>query len=273
MSVPLSGGAYSTRRGAVKLLADMQIKHVKANGFNFQSGNGLLGNGLANNPLKVDTNWIEANFINSKYWQFSQVGDPTDQELPISGSYFSVSYPYGNEVYRPSAFVEGNGDMRILRHVTNGEDQRVVYSVWKNYRQTTIDKIRHTDNVYTIPGLFPDEYIHNVFQMSSQAMLAEVWTESFGFKEYIFINLNGTSIGAHHTFIRLGDGPLGIFNRLSGFTQQQRRSIFRSTNIMAAIVSGRRFILAQDDARSLPADQKPAGQLRHSSAGLFLSQR
>ena len=163
----LSGGTYSTRRGAVKLLADMQIKYIKANGFNFQSGNGLLGNGLVNNPLKVDTNWIDANFINSKYWQFSQVGDPSDQELPISGSYFSVSYPYGNEVYRPTAFVEGNGDMRILRHVTNGEDQRVVYSVWKNYRQTTIDKIRHTDNVYTIPGLFPDEYIHNVFQMSS----------------------------------------------------------------------------------------------------------
>ena len=250
MSVPLSGGTYSTRRGAVKLLADMQIKYIKANGFNFQSGNGLIGNGLVNNPLKVDTNWIDANFINSKYWQFSQVGDPTDQELPISGSYFSVSYPYGNEVYRPTAFVEGNGDMRILRHVTNGEDQRVVYSVWKNYRQTTIDKIRHTDNVYTIPGLFPDEYIHNVFQMSSQAMIAEVWTESFGFKEYIFINLNGTSIGRHHTFIRLGDGPLGIFNRLSGFTLQQRRSIFRATNIMAAIVSGRRFILAQGTAGS-----------------------
>ena len=250
VSVPLGNGKFATRQAALSRMADMQIKYIRGNSFNFQSNNGLMGNGTAGNPLAVDVNWVESNFINSKYWHFSQIGDPTDQELPISGSYFSVSYPYGNEVYRPTAFVEGNGDMRILRHVTNGEGQRVVYSVWKNYRQTTIDKIRHTDNVYTIPGLFPDEYIHNVFQMSSQAMIAEVWTESFGFKEYIFINLNGTSIGTYHTFIRLGDGPLGIFNRLSGFTLQQRRSIFRATNIMAAIVSGRRFILAQGAAGS-----------------------
>lgn len=242
VSVPLGNGQFATRQAALSRMADMQIKYIRGNSFNFQSNNGLMGNGTAGNPLAVDVNWVESNFINSKYWHFSQIGDPTDTDLTISGSYLSVNYPYGVDYYASTAFVEGNGDLRILKHVTNGEDFRVTYATWKNYRKSQITDMRITDTVYRPPGLASGEYIHNVFGMSSRAMLAEIWV-GVDFKEYVFINLNGTAVAEYHTFVRLGNNPLTVFTGYTPYTDAFKKQCFRSTNVIATILGGRKFLV------------------------------
>lgn len=242
VSVPLGNGKFATRQAALSRMADMQIKYIRGNSFNFQSNNGLMGNGTAGNPLAVDVNWVESNFINSKYWHFSQIGDPTDTDLTISGSYLSVNYPYGVDHYGSTAFVEGNGDLRILKHVTNGEDFRVTYATWKNYRKSQIADMRITDTVYRPPGLASGEYIHNVFGMSSRAMLAEIWV-GVDFKEYVFINLNGTAVAEYHTFVRLGNNPLTVFTGYAAYNDAFKKQCFRSMNVIATILGGRKFLV------------------------------
>ena len=268
ISVPLTNGKYVTRLSAISRLTDLQINYIRGNGFNFQSNNGLMGNGLANNPLKIDTNWVEANFVNSKFWQFSQIGDPTDADLTISGSYFSVTYPYGVEHYGATAFVEGNGDLRILHHVTNGEDMRVTYSTWKNYRKTNISTMRITDSVYEPPGLAPGEYIHNVYHMSSRAMLAEIWI-GVTFKEFVFITLNGTSVDEYHTMLRLGNNPTSVFTGFGSLSASDRRRAFHSSNVIATILNGRRYVICV-----LPPGVDGACKLQvaevHANGAMFL---
>lgn len=268
ISVPLGNGKFATRLSAFSRLADMQIKYIRGNGFNFQTNNGLMGNGLANNPLKIDTNWVEANFVNSKYWQFSQIGDPTDTDLTISGSYFSVTYPYGVEHYGAAVFAEGNGDLRILRHVTNGEDLRVTYATWKNYRKTDISTIRITDSVYEPPGLLPGEYIHNVYQMSSRAMLAEIW-QGVTFKEFVFITLNGTSVDEYHTLLRLGNNPTSVFSGFGNLSAADRRRSFHSCNVIATILNGRRFVICLLPPGATGACKMQVAEV-HANGAMFL---
>lgn len=242
ISVPYGVGLFNTRRTTLKRSAELAIKYLRGNSFNFQANNGLTGNGLPANPLKVDIAWMESNFINTKYWPFSQVGDPSDTNLSVSGSYFSVTHPYNSEHYGTTAFVEGNGDLRILRHVTNGEDLRVTYATWKNYRKTSIQNLNITDNVYEPPGLNPNEYIHNVYQMSSRAMLAEIW-QGVTFKEFAFITLNGTAVDKYHNILRLGSNPTTVFSGFGSLSAANRLSSFRSCNVIAAILNGRRFVV------------------------------
>lgn len=268
ISVPYGNGLFNTRRATLKRAADLVINYVRGNSFNFQANNGLMGSGIASNPLKVDVAWMESNFINTKYWPFSQVGDPSDTDLSISGSYFSVTHPYGDEHYGHTAFVEGNGDLRILRHVTNGEDLRVTYATWKNYRKTEIQNFKLTDNVYEPPGLNPGEYIHNVYQMSGRAMLAEIWV-GVTFKEFVFITLNGTSIDEYHNLLRLGNNPTSVFTGFESLSPAQRRSSFHSCNVIATILNGRRFLIC-----SLPPGAVGACKLQvaevHANGTMFL---
>lgn len=241
ISVPFSGGTYGTRLTNLRFMVNFTSNYLKLNGFNFATSNGLKGAGTTAQPLEVDRNWMETNFINTKYWPFSQVGDPSDITLPIAGSYFSVTYPYGDYAFYPTVFVEGNGDLRVLRTVTNGEDVRLTYATWKNYRRTHIDTMTLTDNVYEPPGLLVGEHIHCTHQMSSRAALMEIWTNS-GFKEYVFITLNGTAISQYHNMLRLGTTPLTVFD---SFTTDLygRRTFLNRSNIIATILNGQKYLI------------------------------
>lgn len=264
ISVPLGGGKYKTSIAQLQKIVNLQVNFIKANGFNFQATAGLVGKGTTTNPLKVDLAWVESKYLNSRHWPFSQVGDPAESNLPIAGTYFSVTYPYGHSHYAPTAFVEGNGDLSVLRHVTNGESFRVVYSKWSNYRNNLNSKIVNSDTVYDIPDLEPGEYVHNVLHMSSKAMLAELWVGTT-FKEYIFVNLNGTAQGRYHTFIRLGLQPIQLFEGMNDGYPIRWRHRIRSTNMMAATVNGRRYVLfpltpgAQGDCRFQIAEVSDTG--------------
>lgn len=229
---------FSTPLNTLKeyTLNDLKLTNIIQN---FSFGNGLVGNGTLNAPLAVNAQWVDDNYIPVEHWNYTQVGDPSDFTLPISGSYFSVSYPYTSDPVTPTAIIEGNGDMRILRHVTNGEDMRVVYSTWKNYRGTPINTMTLTDIVYHPPGLAEGEFIRNVYPSSGTAMAAEIHTAA-GFKEFAFIILNDTGIADFHKVIRIGNQPITVLMGKAystGYMQQ-----VRSTTLMAAVIRGKNYI-------------------------------
>lgn len=232
---------YSTYSAELNLLKNYTLNDFKTSNIiqNFSFGNGLVGNGTVAAPLGVDTAWVDDTYVPVSYWNYTQVGDPSDFTLPISGSYFSVSYPYTNDTYSPTAIVEGNGDMRILRHVTNGEDMRVVYSTWKNYRATSIKTLTLTDIVYHPPGLNEGEFIRNVYPSSGTAMAAEIHNAN-GFKEFAFIILNDTSIADFHKVIRMGNQPITVLMGKSYSNAYLQH--LRGTTMMAAVIRGKNYI-------------------------------
>ena len=232
---------FRTYGSTLTRLKDYDIHQLTVNGVpnNARFGAGLLGRGTEQSPLAVDAAWVSENYIPVGVWAYTQVGDPSDFTLPISGSYFSVSYPYTNDQLPPTAIVEGNGDMRVLRHVTNGEDLRVVYSTWKNYQATPISSMVLTDTVYHPPGLAAGEFIRNVLPASGTAMLGEVHTTA-GFKEHVFIILNDTAIADFHKIIRLGTQLSTVLmgKTHSTATLQQMRSM----GVMSAVIRGRNYV-------------------------------
>lgn len=169
----------------------------------FKVGGGIIGKGTAADPIVLDREWLDDRYMPSFNFPISQVGDPSDFLLPISGSYFSVTFPIGNQPYHATAFVEGNGDMRILHHVTNGEELRPVYALWKDYKNTPPTTMQITDVVYRPPGLDVNEFIHNVHPASESTMVASVFRPE-GFQEHVLIMLNGTMSANYHQIIRLG---------------------------------------------------------------------
>lgn len=169
----------------------------------FKEGGGIIGAGTTADPIRVDQEWMTDRYIPSFNFPVSQVGDPSDFLLPISGSYFSVTFPLGNLPYHATAFVEGNGDLRLLHHVTNGEELRPVYALWKDYKNNLNGAMQITDVVYRPPGLDANEFIHNVYPASESAMAAVLYREQ-GFQEHVIILLNGTMAAQYHQVIRLG---------------------------------------------------------------------
>lgn len=238
---------YKSHNATLAAAQSYFFNEIKVNGINtyIQVGAGLAGSGTADDALRLDLDWMNSRYHSNVDFPISQVGDMTDFTLPISGSYFSVVYPLTHDPFRPTAFVEGNGDLRILNHVTNGEDFRVVNGVCKNYRNNSLENTAFTDIVYRPPGLLTDEYIHNVFTMSTTAMIAEIW-DSEGFKEYCFITLNGTAIADYHTITRLGLQPIEIFygpSKLIGTELTTHIRRMRWMNLSAVIVNGNKYII------------------------------
>ena len=235
---------FRTLSATLNQLKTYTINEFKTKGITFKYSDGLVGVGSTIDPVRVDKDWVNQSYIRASDWPFSQIGDPTDFTLPIDGSYFSVSYPFISDIGSPVIpYVEGNGDMRILRTVTNGEDVAVVYSVWKNYKNTNIATMRHSDIVYEPPGLASDEYIFHVYGATETAMLVEIWSKSSGFRDYAFVILNGTMVASYHRIIRLGKGPLTNMIGVTTTTDQNSwMSYIRACNINAVIVKDKKYI-------------------------------
>lgn len=235
---------FRTYSATLDQLKTYTVDKIKSSGFTFTFSDGLIGNGTLSEPVRVDKAWVNQTYIPSNAWAFSQVGDPTDYQLPISGTYASVSYPYFNDFCSPVVpYVEGNGDMRILRTVTNGETVSVVFSIWKNYKNTPISTLIHTDIIYSPYGLASDEYIMHVYSASDTAMLAEIWVKGGGYREHAFIVLDGSLQPNSHRIVRLGDR---IFSGMFGVTDATAKANWmrwmRTCNINAAIVKDRMYI-------------------------------
>lgn len=232
---------FRTYISTLEQLKNYTISEIRNNLGNFHVDSTLTGNGTENSPLGINDQYLDGIYYKTKNWPMTQVGDPSDFTLPLSGSYLSVSYPYTNDPYPPTAIVEGNEDLRILHHVTNGEDFRVVYATWKNYRNTPIDTMQITDTIYHPPGLASNEFIHNVFPASDSAMIGEIHNAA-GFVEYCFIKTNDTAIADYHEFIRLGVQPITTFINDRGYSQNTAIQVLRAATFMAAIVKGKYYV-------------------------------
>ena len=95
VSVSSDGQTYNTTNIHVGTMTD-QIKNSveKELATKTNTNNGLVGSGTIDNPVTIDSSWTDARFYRNLNFPFSQVGLASDFTLPISGSYFSVSYPY-----------------------------------------------------------------------------------------------------------------------------------------------------------------------------------
>ena len=230
---------FRTYIATLEQLKNYTITDIRTNLGNFHVDSTLVGNGTQANPLSVNDSYLDSVYYKNQNWPMTQVGDPAESTLPISGSYFSVTYPYNDSVNPLAIFVEGNGDLRILRKVTNGERIAVCYGVWKNYRNTAAgDGLVLSDTVYRPPGLAADEYIYHVHNASDTAMLVVIWDDN-GFKEYAFVTLNETLIDTYHELIRLGTKP--ITNFISNDVAFWFSKI-SYTDYNAVIVNGKKYI-------------------------------
>lgn len=198
---------------------------------------GLTGTGSEDDPIRLDEEWLLDNYLPTSYMPISQIGNSTDFTLPISGSYFSVTYPFNsNRRLQHSCFMERNGELRVLSHKTNGEQLRVTYSFWPNTHSASA--ITNTDIVYTPPGLADGEFIGGVFTASANAMIGEIW-DATGFREWVFITLNGTFNHEFHTLLRLGRGLDAVFSGVAGDALQTSRF----HNVCAVISKGKKYIV------------------------------
>lgn len=233
---------YRTYSTTLNTLKNYTIEALKNSSISFQYGEGLMGSGSAQDPLRVDKDWVNQTYIRSVDWPFSQIGDPTDATLPIAGSYFSVCYPFlTNCPGTTTPYAEGNGDLRMLRHVTNGEQVAVVYSTWKNYKNTPVGTTVHSDTVYRPPGLAADEFIFHVHTATDTAMIVEIHSYDTGFREHAFVILNGTLMAESHKLVRLGKtlltGLLGGTVPINTWLQY-----YRLMNVCAVIVKDVKYV-------------------------------
>lgn len=234
---------FRTYSATLNQLKTYTINEFKTKGLTFKYSDGLVGVGSTIDPVRVDKDWVNQSYIRASDWPFSQVGDPTDFTLPIAGSYFSVCYPFLTSCPGTiTPYVEGNGDLRFLRHVTNGEQIAVVYSTWKNYKNTSVGTTVHSDNVYRPPGLADDEYIFHVFTASDTAMLVEIYSINSGFREYAYVILNGTLMAESHKLIRLGTRPItALFGTAVNINTWI--TYFRMCNVSAVIVKDVKYLV------------------------------
>lgn len=235
---------FRTYVGTLNQLKNYAVNEIINNIGDFNvDGTSLLGDGSPANPLAINDSYLNNIYYRTKHWPMTQVGDPADFTLPLSGSYLSVSYPYTTDAYPPTAILEGNGDFRLLRHVTNGEEFRVTYATWKNYANTDIDSLQISDIVYHPPGLASNEYIHNVHPASDTAMVGEIFNEN-GYVEHCFIKLNDTAIADYHEYIRLGPQICDVLLAGYGLTLTEQIRVLRAATIMAATVKGKNYVAA-----------------------------
>lgn len=242
---------FRTDVSNLQTLSNYVISTIQLEGldtiFTFKEDGGLLGNGSSEDPLRIDYTWLDKRYYANTNYTFSQVGAANDFALPLAGSYFSVSYPYVNQPHSPSAFLEASGEVRFLKHVTNGETIVPTYSFWPNYSNKNAADIRHTDIQYVPPGLTIGEYIGRVFQATNTAMIGEIWTTT-GFKEWVFIELNGTFDHRAHRLIRLGANMTNLFG--GQYTLADTRRLLYSVTINAIILNGVRYVACVNGTNS-----------------------
>lgn len=197
-------------------------------------GGGLIGTGTVDDPLRVDETWTDSYAIRYDKFALSTVGDATVPELPISGSYFSVNYPYNSEEQSSTSYIESNGTLSILSPVTNGIQIRYTYSRINNYL-TGNRVVSQSDSVYKVPGLAADEYVSCVFTTTQTAMVVEITNTTTNTKTHGFVVLNGTLSYQQHTLIRLEQ------RLLAEFAGSSIRS-FQDRTPLAFIYNGKYYI-------------------------------
>lgn len=189
---------------------------------------------------------------------FTQVGNPEDFQLPISGSYMSVNNISINYGYHPVAYAERNGDVTILKGVTNGLTYRITYSFLKfdNHGKPTN---RNTDFEYKPAGLkFNEgEFVGYIYPTSNNHMLIEIHTDkpdeqidnaNLGkFKEYALVELNGTLDYRYHKVTRLGTIISGINTKIANGHVWANR-IIRANGIIIQEHKGKIYLIVEDNS-------------------------
>lgn len=210
-------------------------------------GDGLTGTGSEEDPFGLDEEWFDSLSVRKDRLDLTIVGDRSFPELPISGSYFSASYPYDPNKQMTTAFLESNGDLRILNPVTNGEVVRYTYSTIPNWLVTKetgspTAGLVNSDTVYQPPELTSDEYVSHMFPASSTAMIVEITNSVTGIVEHAFVKLNGSFVYTRHTVIRLGDGLIESTDFATTTTTKIRS--LRTRPPVACVFKGKNYIFS-----------------------------
>lgn len=179
-------------------------------------GDGILGDGSPGS-LELDENYLNNLGIRHDHLDLSYVGDRTFPVLPLSGSYFSINYPYDTEEEASTAYIESGGDMLILSPVTNGIEKRYTYTTIKNWVGGG-RKVEPSDTVYQPPGLNPDEYVSAVFPATATAMLVEITNTTTGNRSHAVVLLNGTMGYQYHTLYRITDLVTWLWGEGTAYT-------------------------------------------------------
>lgn len=187
-------------------------------------GGGLVGTGTTTDPIHVDEDWTDTYGVRYDKFALSVVGNSSLPELPISGSYYSINYPYNNEEQAATAYIENNGTLAIISPVTNGQSIRYTYSRVERF---TSGKLTATpsDTVYKPAGLTDDEYISSVGNASDTAMFVEITTISTGAKRHGVVILNGTLSYNQHQLVRL-EPIVGAFDYTVRGLQDRPPAVF-----------------------------------------------
>lgn len=246
----VSPTGFQTRRIDAGVLADYildEIRDQETDQLVDVDNQTLTQNSLDDQTIHLSQDWLNSNYVPIHFNPFSQVGDASDFALPISGSYFSVSQADTAPGIPPVVFSEPNGEIRVLKHVTNGELLVPTYSFIKTPRQN--NTAQNTDIRYRLPGLNANEYVAILYSASENAMIGEVFSNG-AFVEWVFIDLNGTLDYNFHTFIRLGNS---LCNLVSKPFNDDTIRYFRNFNVSAINVNGQRYVgvpLASTDSNN-----------------------
>lgn len=207
---------YSANKTTVKALSDHFKTILKEEGLKglITLGDGLIGDGSPGS-IEVDESYVDGLAIRHDHLNLSYVGDRTFPVLPLSGSYFSINYPYDSEEEAATAYIETSGDILILAPVTNGIEKRYTYTTIKNWVGGGRTP-EPSDTVYQPPGLAPDEYVSAIFPASQTAMLIEITNSTNLTRTHAVVLLNGTLSYQYHTLSRITNLPQWLWG--NGYT-------------------------------------------------------
>lgn len=207
-------------------------------------GEGISGNGSITDPLGLDEDWFDSLNVRKDRLEMTIVGDRSFPELPLSGSYFSASYPYDTGKQTSTGFLEANGDLRLLNPVTNGEVVRYTYSVIPNWLAnkgsgSPVAGLLNSDTVYQPVGLNANEFVSHVFNAGTTAMIIEITDSVTGDISHAFVKLNGTLVYTQHSLIRLGTNLIDVSNYP---TPSTRVICHRTRPPAAAVFKGKNYV-------------------------------
>lgn len=207
-------------------------------------GEGISGDGSINNPLELDEEWFDSLNVRKDRLEMTIVGDRSFPELPLSGSYFSASYPYDAGKQTVTGFIESNGDLRLLNPVTNGEVIRYTYSVIPNWLAnkssgSPTTSVINSDTVYQPVGLNANEFVSHIFPAGTTAMVIEITDSITGDITHGFVKLNGTLVYTQHNVIRLGTA---LTNASDHLVESSRNISIRTRPPAAAVFGGKNYM-------------------------------
>lgn len=209
---------YGVYKTTVKELSDHFKTILKEEGLKdvLTLGDGIIGDGSPGS-LELDEKYLNNLGIRHDHLDLSYVGDRTFPVLPISGSYFSINYPYDTDEEASTAYIETSGDMLIISPVTNGFEKRYTYTTIKNWVGGN-RSAEPSDTVYQPPGLTPDEFVSAVFPASNTAMLIEITNVTNAVRSHAIVILNGTLSYQYHTLYRISDLKTWMWGASPAFT-------------------------------------------------------